>query len=293
MEIKNIVNGENDTVVIIPTISIEKNSRLIDMYNKLNMDIIFIEDSGDNFNFSNSVNAGINKALTLHYKIIGFANDDVIDLNFKNLDTFYKLFKIYDAIFPIVKNKKVGDSITSNSLIYLLKHTLINKSPFFALKTLKEIKTVSHALAGKNKVTLITPTIFYNYSVMPISFFVKSFIVKNNINFNSDFQNGCEDTDFNLRYLKNCKKILYGNCIHIGGLSFKNTNFKNNYIKNIRHKYKNLLFFSLLYSYNLYGKKSNEFTKDYTINTVTDVIRDYYSALYYSERVYGENDRLE
>ena len=73
-----IVNGSKDVVVVVPTANYNSALAVYCRNNLFNgLQIIFVESNGKYFNYSHSVNKGIEVALTFNPKWVIISNDDM------------------------------------------------------------------------------------------------------------------------------------------------------------------------------------------------------------------------
>lgn len=226
-------SGDNGIVLVVPTPDSQgKNaSTLKDSFQ--DSTIVFVESSGEFFNYAHSCNAGVKKALELNPRWIIISNDDI------------KLEKPPNDLFELMAQKNDADFLIPVNA----KYTFITKSGFLSILLtsltalftgrIYQFKAQMHvALNRKMRPFLINIVV----SSSPLQTLVKSFsdkietefqmcgffmIAKADVfkryKFDETFINDVEDVDLMMRLNKDGTKIDTINFVvdQVGGDSFK------------------------------------------------------------------------
>ena len=234
----------NSKVVVIPTADVNQDhtQRAIDCFIHQHFDILCVQDSGKDFVFSKSMNAGIDEVLkNQNYKIIGLSNDDIYDFTYKSSKLLAHKMETSNIVYFRGRDQK-RNGFTSSRLHYIINVTLIQKAPFHAVRNLKYF-----ADRGKERKFIIPmPSFIEDRCIQPLAFFKREIL--ENYKFDENIVNGVEDDDLLYRLIAN-KHIIFefgGYISHITGATFRkivNTD-SDNYYGRINHLRDNAVYFS-------------------------------------------------
>lgn len=254
-----ILRNDDDIVVVVPTADINNTNskKIINTYKDYT--IVFVESRGKYFNFSHSMNIGIEAAISLNPKWIMLTNDDIYIQTPTILKE--KLQKIDENII-IPKKIRYKDNYVSTGINIYKSSTLINSvykirlmSKLFPIhlkgrficNSIKYYKYMFKYLnididSSLNKLFFIGTRIFTVYNIQPVSIIKARILDK--YQFDEIFQNGGEDLDLSLR-LKAAGFTFYPTDLNFFGQSGSSLG-----INNLR-LYRNTLIEILYISYKL------------------------------------------
>lgn len=222
--------SRNDIIMVAPTPD-HSNSDSIKLSEAFNeFKIIFVESAGERFNFANSMNTGIEKALTYNPQWIILANID----SYPMCDTLSLREKIQASTSDILVPQIYDERNKLNELISLKKNSWFIKTIFkygyyfkfvlpkylwgqFIIYKYNILNDVSYYHFGKKKLKantnynyIISKYIFsrqkkYFINLQPFSIIRSDILQKNN--FDTDFINGGEDTELSIRLLQQNYKL--------------------------------------------------------------------------------------
>lgn len=241
---------------VVPTKSIESNLVKILSKKLQGFNIIFVESGGPFFNFSYSMNVGIQEAIKINSKYIMLSNDDIFPLGGieKLAEEVVDSSNEYDIFIPTILNGKepmssrqeiyaqswLTEHIISNSLISCMNPSKISQSSrklvrklniyndssvikYIVLRhnepALRKYQNTSGISAVERIAKKFNPFLIEINNVQPISI-IKSDLL-NSEKFDESYINGGEDTDLSLRLAMRGAKVHYLNdrFQNIGGYS--------------------------------------------------------------------------
>lgn len=248
------INNSRITVVIPTKNSSSENSNTLKKIYK-NINLIFVESYGPYFNFSHSMNVGIQKAIELGSDFIMLSNDDIFPKsNFNDVEKEILFNGDYDIFLPTYSEKDRYMSGFQHlyfqsqftDLIYSLipKHSRIIKNPIIGpriltknLKLHRDPNLKKYLITrGKNPAwnkdyrSKIELLIDYsvektNQKIININNIQPVAIIKSDLlereKFDETFVNGGEDTDLSIRFALNRTRVFYikHEFVNIGGHS--------------------------------------------------------------------------
>lgn len=196
--------------------------------------LIAVESSGNEFNFSKSMNIGINEALKLNSEYIILTNDDiVVTENWLEplLESFSttkeigfcvpKIAKITQngfskPTFPIIKMPSRASILFAATLGKVLPDALWSVTKELLRYAQATVDTISNNVADTS-----APAWGFMINVQPISL-TKTHVIADLGGFDERFKNGCEDFDLSIRacpknykMCANARSLVYD----IGGAS--------------------------------------------------------------------------
>ena len=212
-----ILRNDDSIVVVVPTSDINNiNSRKIkDTYKEYT--VVFVESKGKYFNFSHSMNIGIEKAITLNAQWIMLTNDDIYCENpkilkerIKNMDKdivvptkIHYANNIVNAGINIYKNSWLLNMVykikfLSKLLPIQMRGRFICNSVHYYKHLFKYININNDSYL--NKLPFIGEKITAVYNIQPVSIIKTEILDK--YRFDEIFINGGEDLDLSLRLKK-------------------------------------------------------------------------------------------
>ena len=225
MNIIDWCGKEREVAAVVPTMD-AKLGRVANLASELddeNVDLVFVEDSGPEFRFARSMNAGIRALLAKsHVKYILLSNDDVynIHLAFSGMLGYLRL-GFADYVSPYVNEKRPSRMFTRSVVKLVLGHGLRDRAPFYALRVARTTKKYSGAakllfsappLSSRNEVISVQPFCLFNRNVLEREMF------------DENFQNGVEDEELMWRlHERGYTGMTRGewNVRHVVGASFR------------------------------------------------------------------------
>ena len=219
-----------DVVAVVPTMdsTLPRVTRLQEELEKYGVDMIAVVDSGPEFKFARSMNAGIREALSLeHVRQIILSNDDVSNVQGIGSMIHFLENEICDYATPCVNGKTPGVSFTNSPLRAMINYTVTKKAPFFPLRIMRMTRPYA-----KNKKVYISMPVFFSrtvVSVMPFCMFNRNVLEAHM--FDEEYHNGVEDDDLAYRlwydgFRGGTSKMW--NVHHTSGASFKSMRPKGN-----------------------------------------------------------------
>ena len=225
MNIIDWCGKQREVAAVIPTMDV-KLGRVANLASELddeNVDLLFVEDSGPEFRFARSMNAGIRTLLAKpHVKYILLSNDDVFEIHlaFRGMLDTLRL-RCADYVSPYVNEKRPSRMFTRSVAKLVLSHGLRDHAPFYALRVARITKQYS----GSAKLLFSAPALSARHemiSVQPFCLFNR--IVLEHEMFDENFQNGVEDEELMWRLHQRGYTGLTReewNICHVVGASFR------------------------------------------------------------------------
>jgi len=203
MKVEWTIRENRDAAAVIPTMDAQQQrvQSLIGELDSNGVDSLIVVDSGPEFRFSRSMNAGIRELLSEpHVKYILLSNDDVYDIS----SAFNGMIKVLrdgntDYVTPYVNGGRPSRMITRSVAKLVLSHSLHNHAPFYALRVARLTKKhsgtakplfVAPALSATNEVISVQPFCLLNRNVLEREMF------------DENFRNGIEDEELMWRLHK-------------------------------------------------------------------------------------------
>ena len=224
MKVVTHLTGKEITAVI-PTIDHKQpmTQKLLTELESLGSDWVCIEDFGPGFNFSKSMNKGIETALSEEsVKFIILSNDDLHSIvGFDEMLSTLRKEEDYGYVCPYLNGKFNAVHMTKSLFVDLASATLAGAAPFYVLRQRKAAKRY---INGRNYPIVsqkVLPLGKYAVQVQPFSIF-KADILRHDM-FDEDFLKHRQDGELAIRlYLKGIKgkTSKKWNITHLNHVSF-------------------------------------------------------------------------
>ena len=254
----NKTDSDKSLSIVIPTKSIsgnlfkeaktnlEKSSERLEE----NITLTAVEDSGDSFSFSKSVNKGLEE---INADIYLNMNDDVI-LSVNSLEKAIKIASSKDTVVGAVlyypdrtlqhagvSMDLVSSTIDKSYIGYFLKELKIHMAPFFAFRNLNYMRSIGlNKFLDINHYRKINPS---NKGIVTGAFHMfSSGILKSTGGYDENYRVGFEDLDFCLRALQSGISIRLStevNGIHFESISTGRLIYSVEIIKYFHEKWAN------------------------------------------------------
>ena len=230
MKVEWTIRENRDAAAVIPTMDAQQQrvQSLIRELDTNGVDSLVVVDSGPDFRFSRSMNAGIRELLSEpRVKYILLSNDDVYDIS----SAFNGMIRALkdgnaDYVTPYVNGGRPSRMFTRSVAKLVFSFGLRYHAPMHALRVFRAVK--AHANGAKPLFTA-PPISIRNevISVQPFSLFKREVLEEEM--FDENFQNGVEDEE--LMYRLSVKGYMghtnaAWNIHHVGGASFRTLHAK-------------------------------------------------------------------
>lgn len=257
INIFRVVSDESSEITaVIPTSTIKNKLVKLQIEKFRGVNLVFVESSGPYFNFSHSMNAGIDEAIRLNSKYIMLSNDDVFpteDLSYFQKEVV-KNDMNYDILIPTIVDNKgflsprqkvfsqtrlIEYMISKNIMRFIYTseffshcRSLLGKLDIYSSHDILKyiILRDQDPLISKNRINQadiilervfekLNPPLIEFHNIQPVSF-IKADILKGE-KFDETFVNGGEDTDLSIRLANKGVKVGYiqNRFQNIGGYS--------------------------------------------------------------------------
>ena len=230
MKIVRTGNSNGPVMAVLASMDEElpRTRNLVGELQRYGIDSLIVVDSGPEFKFARSMNAGIREALSLeHVRQIILSNDDVSNVQGIGSMIHFLENEICDYATPCVNGRTPGVSFTNSPLRAMINYTVTKKAPFFPLRIMRMTRPYA-----KNKKVYISMPVFFSrtvVSVMPFCMFNRNVLEAHM--FDEEYHNGVEDDDLAYRlwydgFRGGTSKMW--NVHHTSGASFKSIRPKGN-----------------------------------------------------------------